>query len=77
VESLPAIGGRPRAERHDPLDLAAAALGVAFGPARSRQEIPSVVSDERTARGRSGRASPKVSARKAGRGPYRRRRKTQ
>ena len=62
-------------QRHDPLDLAAAALGVAFGPSRSRQEIPSVVAEERTARRRSGRASPKMSARKAGRGPYRRRRK--
>jgi ATP-dependent RNA helicase DeaD len=65
------------AQRHDPLDLAAAALGVAFGPVKSRQEIPSVVSEERTARRRSGRASPKVSARKAGRGSYSRRRKTQ
>jgi ATP-dependent RNA helicase DeaD len=64
------------AQRHDPLDLAAAALGVAFGPARSRQEIPSVASDERTARRRSGRAAPKASARKAGKGPYPRRRKT-
>jgi ATP-dependent RNA helicase DeaD len=65
------------AQRHDPLDLAAAALGVAFGPVKARQEIPSVVSEERTARRRSGRASPKVSARKAGRGSYSRRRKTQ
>jgi hypothetical protein len=45
------------ARRHDPLDLAAATLGVAFGPARSRQEIP------------TGCASPKVSAWKAGRSP--------
>jgi ATP-dependent RNA helicase DeaD len=61
------------ARRHDPLELAAAALGLAFGPARSWQEIPRVAPEETSAQRRSRRGSPRVASQKAGRGYHRRR----
>jgi ATP-dependent RNA helicase DeaD len=56
------------AQRHDLLDLAAAALSQAFGPTRPRQEIPRVTAEKETTRRRPGRAPKRGFTRAAGKG---------
>jgi ATP-dependent RNA helicase DeaD len=70
-------GFRPLAEemaqRHDPIDLAAAALGLAFGPVRSWQEIPRAAPEASPDRQRPRRTFSRPSAPKGGKGFSRRR----
>jgi ATP-dependent RNA helicase DeaD len=70
-------GFRPLAEemaqRHDPIDLAAAALGLAFGPVRSWQEIPRAAPETPADRQRPRRTFSRASAPKGGKGFSRRR----
>ncbi|MEX0762923.1 MAG: DEAD/DEAH box helicase [Dehalococcoidia bacterium] len=62
------------AKRHDPLDLAAAALSRAFGPVKQREEIPQVTATQDSRPRKSGRPTRRPTPRPPGRG-YRGRRK--